>query len=92
MNRLTVMLIFGLLFGATAFVASAGVQGLTGSDDQAGGVVSSLTGGSYHPWLDSLWHPNSKEERLLFSLQAGIGGLLLGYFFDSLNRKKATRE
>ena len=86
------MLIFGLLFGATAFVASAGVQGLTGSDDQAGGVVSSLSGGSYHPWLDSLWHPNSEEERLLFSLQAGIGGLLLGYFFDSLNRKKAIRE
>jgi cobalt/nickel transport protein len=51
-----------------------------------------LTGGSYHPWLDSLWHPNSEEERLLFSLQAGIGGLLLGYFFDSINRKKATRE
>ena len=92
MNRLTVMLIFGLLFGATAFVASAGVQGLTGSDDQAGGVVSSLTGGSYHPWLDSLWHPNSEEERLLFSLQAGIGGLLLGYFFASRNGKKATRE
>ena len=92
MNRLTVMLIFGLLFGATAFIASAGVQGLTGSDDQAGGVVSSLTGGSYHPWLDSLWHPDSEEERLLFSLQAGIGGLLLGYFFDSLSRKKTIRE
>ena len=92
MNRLTVMLIFGLLFGATAFIASAGVQGLTGSDDQAGGVVSSLSGGSYHPWLDSLWHPDSEEERLLFSLQAGIGGLLLGYFFASRNGKKATRE
>lgn len=92
MNRLIVMLIFGLLFGATAFVASAGVQGLTGSDDQAGKVVSGLTDGSYHPWLDSLWHPNSEEEHLLFSLQSGIGGLLLGYFFDSLKRKKATRE
>ena len=92
MNRLSIMLIFGLLFGATAFIASAGVQGLTGSDDQAGSIVSGLTGGSYHPWLDSLWHPNSEEERLLFSLQAGISGLLLGYFFDSINRKKATRE
>jgi ABC-type cobalt transport system substrate-binding protein len=38
--------------------------------------------------MDSLWHPNSEEERLLFSLQAGIGGLLLGYFFDSLKRKE----
>ena len=92
MNRLTVMLIFGLLFGATAFIASAGVQGLTGSDDQAGSVVSGLTGGSYHPWLDMPWHPNSEEERLLFSLQAGIGGLLLGYFFDSRNREKATEK
>ena len=90
MNRFAVMLIFGLLFGATAFVAYAGVQGLTGSDDQARGVVSGLTGGSYHPWLDSPLHPNSEEERLLFSLQAGIGGLLLGYFFDSINRKKTT--
>ena len=86
------MLVFGLLFGALAFIASAGVQGLTGSDDQAGWVVSSLSGGSYHPWLDSPWHPNSEEERLLFSLQAGIGGLLLGYFFASRNGKKATRE
>jgi cobalt/nickel transport protein len=91
-NRLIIMLIFGLFFGATAFIASAGVQGLTGSDDQAGGVVSGLTGGSYHPWLDSLWHPNSEVERLLFSLQAGIGGLLMGYFFDSLKRNKAIRE
>jgi cobalt/nickel transport protein len=92
MNRLTLMIILGLLFGATAFIASVGVQGLTGSDDQAGRVVSGLTGGSYQPWLDSPWHPNSEEERLLFSLQAGVGGLLLGYFFDSVKRKKATRE
>lgn len=92
MNKLTVMVIFGLLLGATAFIASTGVQGLTGSDDQAGGLVSGLTEGSYHPWMDSLWHPSSEEERLMFSLQAGIGGLLLGYFFDSLNRKKVTKE
>jgi cobalt/nickel transport protein len=86
------MIVLGLLFGATAFIASAGVQGLAGSDDREVSVVSSLTGGSYHPWQDSLWHPNSEEERLLFSLQAGIGGLLMGYFFDSLKRKKAIRE
>jgi cobalt/nickel transport protein len=85
-----VMIVIGLLFGALAYVASAGVQGMSGSDDRAGEVVSELTGGSYHPWLNSQLHPNSEMERLLFSLQAGVGGLLLGYFFGFRKEKKAN--
>jgi len=90
MNRLAVMIVLGLLFGALAYVASACVQGLSGSDERAGEVVSALTGGSYHPWLNSPWHPNSEMERLLFSLQAGVGGMLLGYFFGFRKENKAN--
>ncbi len=91
MRKFALMMVLGILFGSAAFITFSLVQGLTGSDDRAGSTVADLTGGSYHPWLDSLWHPSSEEERLLFSLQAGVGGLLLGYFFDSVKGKKTIK-
>lgn len=74
------MIALGLLFAAAAFISSSGAQGLKGTDNQAEGIVSDLTGGSYHPWLEPVWRPDSNTEHLFFSLQAGIGGIIIGYF------------
>lgn len=90
MNRLTVMIILGLLFSSLAYVISANVQGMAGSDDRAQDTVSSLTGGSYHAWMNSPWNPSSEMQRLLFSLQAGIGGMLLGFFFTFRKKENET--
>jgi cobalt transport protein len=83
MKRLTMTITLGLLFAALAFVSSAAVSGLSGSDDRAKDVVSDLTGDTYHPWIESPFRTDSTTEHLLFSFQAGIGGLLFGYFLSS---------
>ncbi len=82
------MITLGLLFAALAFVSSSGAQGLKGTDNQAEDVVSDLTGGSYHPWLGPIWQPGSNTERIFFSLQACIGGIIIGYFIG--HRKANT--
>jgi cobalt/nickel transport protein len=68
-------------FGAFAYINFTGSHEWGGSDDQAEGVISDITGGSYQPWFHSIWEPPSGEiESLLFSLQAAIGSLIIGYF------------
>jgi cobalt/nickel transport protein len=39
---------------------------------------------NYEPWFESVWTPPSGEiESLLFSLQAAIGGGVIGYFLNA---------
>jgi len=35
----------------------------------------------YKPWFSPIWEPPGKIESLLFSLQAAIGGIIIGYIF-----------
>lgn len=86
-RELALMIAFGLLFAILAFISSSLAQGSTGTDDQAGDIVKDLTGGSYHPWVSSIWQPGAGAERLLFSIQAGIGGIIIGYF---VGHRRAT--
>lgn len=82
------MIAFGLFFAALAFISSSLAQGSKGTDNQAEDIVKDLTGGSYQPWVSPLRQPGSVEERLLFSIQAGIGGIIIGYFIG--HRKANT--
>jgi len=60
-----------------------------GADGEAEGVIEELTGGTYEPIADPIWEPPSGEiESLLFSLQAAIGALVIGYFFGYYKGKK----
>lgn len=41
----------------------------------------------FRPWFSPIWvPPGSEMESLLFSLQAGLGGLALGYTIGRLRR------
>jgi cobalt/nickel transport protein len=61
-----------------------------GSDDQASQTVEAT---GYTPWLTSLWEPPSSEiESLLFSLQAAIGALIIGYFLGYYSGKRKTKK
>jgi cobalt/nickel transport protein len=62
-----------------------------GSDGEALNVIGDLTGGAYQPWAEPLWEPPSGEiESLLFSLQAAIGSIIIGYFFGYYRGKQST--
>ncbi|WGX76055.1 energy-coupling factor ABC transporter substrate-binding protein [Paraclostridium bifermentans] len=51
-----------------------------GSDDQAESIISEINP-DYKPWFNSLYEPPSGEiESLLFSTQAAIGSIIIGYF------------
>lgn len=94
---------FGIIMffiAAFAYVSSTSQnQEWSGADSQAEGVISDLTGGSYTPWFQSIYEPPSGEiESLLFSLQAAIGCLIIGYFLGyyralaKMKSEKASAE
>lgn len=61
-----------------------------GADGEAEGVIGELTGGTYEPWTSPIWEPPSGEiESLLFSLQAAIGAIIIGYFFGYYRGKQS---
>ncbi len=52
-----------------------------GADNAARDLIGAINPG-YRPWLSQVWVPPSAEvEGLLFTLQAVLGALLVGYFF-----------
>ncbi len=59
-----------------------------GGADSAAETAISDTG--YEPWFSPIWEPPSGEiETLLFSLQAAIGALIIGYFIGYERGKRA---
>ena len=64
-----------------------------GADGEAEGVIDELTGGTYEPIANPIWEPPSGEiESLLFSLQAAIGALVIGYYFGYYKGKKQPTQ
>jgi cobalt/nickel transport protein len=59
-----------------------------GADGQAQEVIMEVAP-DYEPWIDALWEPPSGEiESLLFSLQAAIGAVIIGYVIGFGRAKK----
>ena len=53
----------------------------SGADDMAVQKIVEITGGKYKPWFSPVWEPPSGEvETFLFSLQAAVGAVVIGYF------------
>ena len=75
------ILVLAIFIAAFAYTSSTGNHEWSGADDQPEEVISDLSGGSYHPWAQSIWTPPSGEiESLLFALQAAFGAIIIGYF------------
>ena len=78
------------LFAAPLLLApSAEYSGSDGSAEQA------ISDTGYKPWFSPVWEPPSGEiETLLFSLQAAVGALIIGYFvgYERGKRKKDIKS
>ena len=73
------------------YISSSTDAEFGGADGQAEGVIEELTGGTFEPIADPIWEPPSGEiESLLFSLQAAIGALIIGYFFGYYRGKNLS--
>jgi len=78
-----VVSIVGVYLGSLA-LAPTGAE-FVGSD----AAVGELTGGV--PWLEPLFRPGSGEfESGLFALQAGLGGILLGFVLGRLTSRRPS--
>jgi cobalt/nickel transport protein len=79
--------IFIVVFAAVFLMNNASIQATAkpgqetwqGSDDMGSAAIEAT---GYTPWIQPLWTPPSTEvESLLFSIQSGLGALVIGYFF-----------
>jgi cobalt/nickel transport protein len=61
-----------------------------GTDGQG---PEAIEGEGYEPWVDPMaYQPDALGERLLFSLQVGIGGAILGFFVGHERGKVAIKR
>nr|WP_330400287.1 energy-coupling factor ABC transporter substrate-binding protein [Tepidibacter mesophilus] len=61
-----------------------------GADGYAEEAITEINP-NYEPWFESFWEPPSGEiESLLFSLQAGIGAGIIGYYFGFMKGKRKS--
>ena len=76
-----------VVFAAVFLIQNANIQATAkpgqetwqGSDDMGSDAILAT---GYTPWISPLWTPPSSEvESLLFSIQAGLGAFVIGYFF-----------
>ncbi|MGB8219753.1 MAG: energy-coupling factor ABC transporter substrate-binding protein [Methanoregula sp.] len=79
--------VFTVVFAAVFLIQNASIQATAkpgqetwqGSDDMGSAAIEAT---GYTPWIQPLWTPPSTEvESLLFSIQSGLGALVIGYFF-----------
>ncbi len=64
---------------AILLLSAATAQEWGGADEMAEEAIAKLNPG-YEPWFSPLWEPPSGEiESLLFSVQAAVGALIIGY-------------
>ncbi len=64
---------------AILLLSAAAAQEWSGADEMAEEAINKLNP-NYEPWFSPLWEPPSGEiESLLFSVQAAIGALIIGY-------------
>jgi cobalt/nickel transport protein len=57
------------------------------------GAEQAISDSGYVPWFTSIWTPPSSEiETLLFSVQAAIGSIIIGYFIGYERGKRAKNK
>ncbi|MDI9646597.1 MAG: energy-coupling factor ABC transporter substrate-binding protein [Archaeoglobales archaeon] len=79
----------GLIFLILLLIASSEAQEWAGTDEKAEDLIKEINP-DYEPWLSPIWEPPSGEiESLLFSVQAALGALLIGYILGYYRAKHA---
>ncbi|MDI9610813.1 MAG: energy-coupling factor ABC transporter substrate-binding protein [Archaeoglobales archaeon] len=76
-------LIFPILL---ILILTASAQEWRGTDEVAEEKIKELNP-DYEPWFSPLFEPAGEIETLLFSIQAAIGGFLVGYFLGRNERE-----
>jgi cobalt/nickel transport protein len=81
-------IVVAILFAAPLYLfPSAQFEGADSNAEQA------ISDQGYIPWFNPIWEPPSSEiETLLFSLQAAIGALIIGYFVGYERGKKSKKD
>ncbi|MEW8987498.1 MAG: energy-coupling factor ABC transporter substrate-binding protein [Bacillus sp. (in: firmicutes)] len=88
-----ILLLFVILLAIVPLFLLQGAE-FDGADGQAEEAIAEIAP-DYEPWFSSFWQPPSGEiESLLFSLQAAIGAIIIGYVmgFSSARKKYSTKE
>ncbi|MEM0302190.1 MAG: energy-coupling factor ABC transporter substrate-binding protein [Archaeoglobaceae archaeon] len=67
-------------------ILTASAQEWRGTDEVAEEKIKEINP-DYEPWFSPLFEPAGEIETLLFSIQAGIGGFLVGYFLGRHERE-----
>ncbi|MEM1577118.1 MAG: energy-coupling factor ABC transporter substrate-binding protein [Archaeoglobaceae archaeon] len=67
-------------------ILTASAQEWRGTDEVAEEKIKEINP-DYEPWFSPLFEPAGEIETLLFSIQAAIGGFLVGYFLGRHERE-----
>ncbi|ABR30577.1 cobalamin biosynthesis protein CbiN [Thermosipho melanesiensis] len=79
-----ILVIFSLLINGGAE--------FSGADGQAEELIGTIAK-DYSPWFSPIWEPPSGEiESLLFSLQAALGAIFIGYYFGYMKGRKVKND
>lgn len=79
MNRLTVLAVVAVLTVVLLPMLAPSLGEWAGADHEGMEALEEQAP-EYEPWFDPIWEPPSGEiESVLFSLQAAIGGGVIGY-------------
>lgn len=83
-NIILLLLALAIVIAPLIFTGDSDFEG---ADGQAEGVITEISP-DYEPWHEPFWEPPSGEiESLLFSSQAAVGALLIGYSLGIFREK-----
>ena len=84
-----ILIIAVVLLFALPLILFPGAE-YSGADSDAEQAISDT---GYEPWFNVIWEPPSGEiETLLFSVQAAIGAVVIGYFVGYERGKRAAQK
>ncbi len=65
---------------------------LEGADGKAEELIAEINP-DYEPWMDNLWEiPSGEIESAIFAIQAGVGGIVIGYIIGVMKGAKNNNK
>lgn len=86
-NKNIILLFLTIILIVTPLILNSNAE-YGGADGEAESLINEINP-NYKPWFKSLYEPPSGEiESLLFSTQAAIGSVIIGYYLGYKKGKK----